>query len=39
LEDLKARILEYGIIGKFLANLKREFGRGNNEIIKVVYQA
>jgi len=37
LEDLKTRILEYGMIGEFLANLKREFGRGNNEIIKVVY--
>ena len=35
LEDLKAGVLEYIIVGKFLVDLKREFGRGDNEIIKV----
>ena len=35
LEDLKAGVLEYVIVGKFLVDLKREFGRGDNEIIKV----
>ena len=35
LEDLKAGVLEYVIVGIFLVDLKREFGRGDNEIIKV----
>jgi len=35
LEDLEARELEYVIVGEFLVDLK-EFGRGDNKIIKVV---
>jgi len=36
LEDLKEGLLEYEIAGKFLADIKREFGRGDEEIVKVV---
>ena len=32
LEDLKAEVLEYIIVGEFLVDLKREFGREDNEI-------
>ncbi len=35
LEDLKAEMLEYAIVGKFLVNLKKEFGRGDNKTMKV----
>jgi len=35
LEDLEARTLEYTIVEKFLVDLKNEFSRGNNEIIKM----
>ena len=35
LEDLEAKELEYVIVGEFLVDLK-EFGRGDNKIIKVV---
>ena len=35
MEDLEGGSLEYKTIGEFLADLKREFDRGDNEIIKV----
>jgi len=35
LEDLKAGELEYELVGKFLAGLKREFGEGDEEAVKV----
>jgi len=35
LEDLEAEVLEYIIVGEFLADLKKEFGEGDNETIKV----
>ena len=36
LEDLKARILEYRIIGGFLTDIKIEFGGEDNKIMKIV---
>lgn len=36
LEDLKARILEYRIIGGFLTDIKIEFGGEYNKIMKIV---
>ncbi len=35
LEDLEIGELEYVIVGEFLTNLKKEFDRENNKIIKV----
>ena len=35
LEDLEAEELEYKLAGEFLAGLKREFGGGDEEAIKV----
>ena len=35
LEDLKIGELEYIIVGEFLTDLKKEFDRENNKIIKV----
>jgi len=35
LEDLEVRTLEYAIIEKFLVDLKKEFGRENNKMMKV----
>jgi len=35
LEDLEAEILEYAIVEESLADLKKEFGRGDDEIIKM----
>ena len=35
MEDLKGKLLEYKIAGKFLANIKKEFGGGEKESIKV----
>jgi len=35
LEDLKSGNLEYEITEKFLADLKKEFGEGNEEAIKI----
>ena len=35
LKDLEARILEYKMIGKFLTDLKKEFGREDDKTIKV----
>ena len=36
MKDLKSRSLSYVIVGEFLSDLKEEFGRGNNKMIKVV---
>jgi len=36
LEDLKIESLKYEIVGKFLADLKKEFGGEDDEIIKIV---
>ena len=35
LENLKARVLEYEIIGEFLANIKKEFEGEDKKTIKV----
>ena len=36
LENLETGTLEYGMIGEFLADLKKESGEGDNKIIKMV---
>lgn len=36
LEDLEGGILEYELVEKFLANIKKELGRGNKEIVKII---
>jgi len=36
LKNLEEENLKYEIVGKFLADLKKEFGEGDNKIIKVV---
>ena len=35
LEDLEAETLEYEMAGEFLTDIKKEFGRRNEEIVKV----
>ena len=35
LEDLERGLLEYETIGEFLADIKKEFGGGNKELVKV----
>ena len=35
MEDLKNGSLEFLIVGEFLIDLKKEFGGGDNETIKV----
>ena len=35
LEDLEESSLEYETAGEFLANIKKKFERGNEEIVKV----
>lgn len=35
IEDLKSGNLSYTIVGKFLSDLKKEFGRKNNEMMKI----
>jgi len=35
LEDLEGELLEYETVGEFLANIKREFGGGDEESVKV----
>jgi len=35
LEDLKIESFKYEIVGEFLADLKKEFRGGDNEIIKI----
>ena len=36
LEDLEGGLLEYKTVGKFLADIRKEFGRGDEELVKVV---
>ena len=36
LEDLEGGLLEYETVGEFLADIKREFGEGDEELVKVV---
>ena len=36
LEDLKGGLLEYEAVGEFLANIKKEFGGGDKESVKVL---
>ena len=35
LEDLERGLLEYKMVGKFLANIKKEFGEGDEKSVKV----
>ena len=35
LEDLEERLLEYKIVGEFLEDIKKEFGGGDKESVKV----
>lgn len=35
LEDLEGGLLEYETVGKFLADIKKEFGRGDEKSVKV----
>jgi len=35
IEDLKSGNLSYTIVGKFLSDLKKEFGRENDEMMKM----
>jgi len=35
LEDLEEEALEYESVGEFLAAIKKEFGRGKEELVKV----
>jgi len=35
LENLEAGVLEYETVGEFLANIKKEFGGGNEKTVKV----
>ena len=35
MEDLKGELLEYETAGKFLVDIKKEFGRGDEKIVKV----
>ena len=35
MEDLKAEILKYTMISEFIADLKKEFGGGDDETMKV----
>ena len=36
LEDLEKGLLKYKIVREFLTDIKKEFGRGDEEIVKVV---
>ena len=35
IEDLKSGNLSYTIVGKFLSDLKKEFGRENDKMMKI----
>ena len=35
LEDLEGRLLEYKTVGEFLADIRKEFGEGDKEPVKV----
>jgi len=36
LKDLKGGLLEYETVGEFLVDIKKEFGKGDEEGVKVV---
>jgi len=36
LEDLEEGLLEYENVGEFLADIRKEFGGGDKELVKVV---
>ena len=36
LEDLEGELLEYEIVREFLTDIRKEFGRGDEEEVKVV---
>ena len=36
IEDLEGGLLEYEAVGEFLVDIKREFGGGDEESVKVV---
>ena len=36
MEDLEGGLLEYETVGKFLAEIKKEFGRGDKKRVKIV---
>ena len=36
LEDLKEGLLEYKTVGEFLVEIRKEFGRGDKKLVKVV---
>ena len=36
LEDLEVEVLEYKTAGEFLVDLRKEFGKGKEEIVKAV---
>jgi len=35
LEDLERRLLEYETVGEFLVDIRKEFGGGDEELVKV----
>ena len=35
MEDLEEKLLEYETVGEFLTNIKRKFGEGDEESVKV----
>jgi len=35
LEDLEEKVIEYELVGEFLVALKKEFGGGDKEVVKV----
>ena len=35
LEDLKVGLLEYETVGEFLADIKKEFGKGDEKTVKI----
>ena len=35
LEDLEEEVIEYKLVGEFLVALKKEFGGGDKEVVKV----
>ena len=36
LKDLEKELLEYETVGKFLADIRKEFGGGDEKLVKVV---
>ena len=36
MKDLEREFLNYKVVGDFLADIKKEFGKGNNKTMKVV---